>query len=152
MNVKLRKTHRYIWMVLGIGLPLLCLEAIEHIPENPLARIPMNICPVGITTCDVVASHETDYHAFEWSYDLIDSTTTLKLDLVRPLKSAFSLVYLSKKESPDNTSILLGSLNEMEHYEFSFPWGTASEMDNILVWDKLNNKQLFFKSINDLTP
>ncbi|PIQ50176.1 MAG: hypothetical protein COW03_01575 [Cytophagales bacterium CG12_big_fil_rev_8_21_14_0_65_40_12] len=152
MNVKLRQRHRYIWMVMGIALPLLCLEAIEHIPANPLARIPINICPVGIANCEVVSSHDIDYHAFEWSYDIIDETTTLKLDLVRPLKSAFSLVYLSKGESPDKNSILLGGLNEMKHYEFSFPWGTASKMDHILVWDKLNNKQLFFNSINDLKP
>ena len=38
MNVKLRKRHRYIWMVLGIALPLLCLEAIEAIPQNVIAR------------------------------------------------------------------------------------------------------------------
>jgi len=152
MNVKLRQRHRYIWMVMGIALPLLCLEAIEHIPANPLARIPINICPVGIANFEVVSSHDIDYHAFEWSYDIIDETTTLKLDLVRPLKSAFSLVYLSKGESPDKNSILLGGLNEMKHYEFSFPWGTASKMDHILVWDKLNNKQLFFNSINDLKP
>ena len=145
MNVKLRKRHRYIWMVMGIALPLLCLEAIENIPKNVIADIPRHSCTLDIGICGVT---EGDAKAS------ITSTadfrqSIIKVSVTEPLKSAFTLVYLSSSQEVNNQALLLGSIEGMRDYNFKIPFGKTHGTDPYLVIvDQLNNNTLFHQQFN----
>jgi hypothetical protein len=143
MNVKLRQRHRYIWMVMGMALPLLCLEAIEQIPANPLARIPINICPVGIVSCGFSEYDEVHFLAldvFKIEITEYDSTALVSIDFSVPLKSAFTIAYYSPNEQIDNQSIALGSIQGMGSYRFNLRNDWPSKDFNIIIKDVLKNK------------
>lgn len=140
MNVKLRKRHRYMWMVLGVALPLLCLEAIEVIPKNVIADIPRNYCPHGISTC-VLPVH-TMFQG-EDNLEIRFDKDRLKLNLKSPLKSAFTLVYLSEESKNVEGANLLGQLNEMGKYEVSINKKDFEEVKYLILYDQLNDHVIF---------
>ncbi len=139
MNVKLRKRHRYIWMVLGIALPLLCLEAIEHIPKNVIGDIPRYSCPAGIASCGEF-SHSDYYHSFETEIETKDSISNLIVTVKQPIVSAFTTLYIDKSEEITSQSLLIGLLNGMGKYEFQVPNEIINDSFTLFFHDKLNNK------------
>lgn len=151
MNIKLRKRHRYMWFVIGIGLPLLCLEAIEAIPDRPTADIPRTTCPIGVTSCGMTEydqDHFLEHDVFEMSTEAYDSSKVLKISFDRPLQSAFTLVYYSTKAEIDDSAVLLGSLAEMGSYEFPLMSDPRNAF-NVILYDKLNQRQLFTANFTD---
>ena len=129
-------------MVLGIALPLLCLQAIENIPKNVIAKVPRHSCPVGITDCGIVDDHNRHQHAFDYELESIDSIQYLKLSVVQPLKSAFTLVYQGNSEEIENAQ-LIGQVNQMGDYQFKLQQTIQNQVFSIFLYDKLNQKVLF---------
>ncbi len=140
MNVKLRKRHRYIWMVLGIALPLLCLEAIEAIPQNVIADIPRHACTLEIGVCGI---DDADYPIL---IEQNQNAGFLNLKIKAPLKSAFTLVYLSNSQVLDENATLLGAVHTMGDYSFDISAQTGNQGYLLLV-DKLNDKTLYHQLI-----
>lgn len=146
MNVKLRKRHRYIWMVMGIALPLLCLEAIENIPKNVIADIPRHSCTLGIGICGI---DEGDSKAS------ITSTAdfgqaSIKVSVNGPLKSAFTLVYLSSDQEINSQALLLGSIEGMGDYNFILPKDkTQGSNPYLVIVDQLNDNTLYHQQFNN---
>lgn len=131
-----------MWMIIGIGLPLLCLTAIENIPARPTANIPQHACPAGITNCG--ASDDPEHiHAEAFKIDITtqDSTSTVSVNVLQPLKSAYTLAYLGSPDEPKKNWRLLGSLEGMGAYEFVIKERLAGEV-NITFYDALNEQVL----------
>lgn len=141
MNVKLRKRHRYIWMVLGIALPLLCLEAIENIPKNVIADIPRYACPAGITSCGD-SSHSDYDHTFQVTTKTTDSITSLKIVVSQPIKSAFTTLYIDQTGEKTQNSILIGQISQMGDYEYQIPTNIVDGSFTLLFFDELNDTTL----------
>lgn len=142
MNIKLRKQHRYIWMVLGIALPLLCLEAIEAIPKNVIADIPRHSCTLDIGVCGI---DETDYPIV---IEQVQNNNRLNIQVKAPLKSAFTLAYLSSSQELDKNATLLGGIHTMGKYSFDI----EDQIGNyLLLVDKLNDKTLYHQLIKPST-
>lgn len=152
MNVKLRKRHRFMWFVIGIGLPLLCLEAIEGIQPRPMADIPRISCPLDITDCGITERHEISDHAIEMKIATRDGVGVIEINYTQPLVSAFTLAYLSDSEEVGTGSKLLGGLNEMGSYSFEMNDTDLNGMTHIIVYDKLNANSLYVQPINELKP
>ena len=136
-------------MVLGIGLPLLCLEAIEHIPENPTAGIPMNICPLGISTCaspDYDKAHFLAHDVFKIEATQLEDSVFINLSFNAPLKSAFTIVYYSKKEDIDRDAVALGSVQEMGKYKFDIKPEWLKNDFNLIIKDVLKNKIIYLET------
>ncbi|MBO3700283.1 hypothetical protein [Roseivirga sp. E12] len=144
MNVKLRKRHRYMWMVLGVALPLLCLEAIEAIPENTIADIPRHSCSLDIGICGI------DNAEYPIIIEQSKSANVLSLKIKAPLKSAFTLAYLSDTQELNENASLLGAIHTMGDYSFGLESQESSQRYLLLV-DKLNNKTLYHQLIENST-
>lgn len=138
MNIKLRKRHRYIWMVLGIALPLLCIEAIEAIPQNVIADIPRHFCSLDIGICGI------DDAEYPIVIEQVQSDNTLNVQVKAPLKSAFTLAYLSNSQELDENSTLLGAIHTMGDYSFDMEDQVGRYL---LLVDKLNDKTLYHQLI-----
>ena len=138
MNVKLRKRHRYIWMVMGIALPLLCLEAIEGIPENPLKNIPRHSCLLDIGVCGIDAE--------EFSLSIEESTQEerITIKVSAPLKSAFTIAYLSNEQTFDSSAKPLGAIHTMGSYVFDM---VGNQGQYLLLYDKLNDVTIYHQAL-----
>ena len=145
MNIQLRKRHRYMWMVIGIGLPLLCLTAIENIPTRPTtATILPNTSPLDITNCEPFEVAEgTNHGGFQATMTKSDSSMLIKVKFTEPLKSAFTVAYLGSPEQPKESWKLLGSLESVGDYDFTInkAGGSMSSVD-LTFYDALNEKVL----------
>ena len=109
-----------MWMIIGIGLPLLCLTAIENIPTRPTADIARHACPAAIANCGLSGDLEHIHlEAFEASFSQLDSTTIIKVNVVQPLKSAFTLAYLGTPDQAKEDWQLLGAIEGMGDYQFT---------------------------------
>ncbi|GEM_PF-914172 len=148
MNVKLRKRHRYMWFVIGIGLPLLCLEAIEGIAIRPTAEIPRLSCPADITDCGITERHDISDHAIQISVQAKDSLSEISISYTQPIVSAFTLAYLTASEEVDESARLIGNLNEMGSYRFEVPSKALQGMSHIIIYDKLNASTLYHQPLN----
>jgi len=133
-----------MWMVIGIALPLLCLTAIENIPTRPTANITRQACPGGITSCGLSDDPEVIHQeAFEASLMAADSATLVKVKVVQPLKSAFTLAYLGSPEQPKDDWQLLGSIDTMGDYEFTVNQVLDKELvHSITFYDALKEQVL----------
>lgn len=150
MNVKLRKRHRYMWFVIGVGLPLLCLEAIEGTQVRPMADIPRISCPADITDCGITQRHEISDHAITISMEAGDSTSLIKISYTQPIVSAFTLAYLTVSEEVDASAKLVGSLDQMGNYSFEVPNQSLKGMSHLIIYDKLNANTLYHQHLNEL--
>lgn len=150
MNVKLRKRHRYMWFVIGIGLPLLCLEAIEGIQIRPTAEIPRLSCPADITDCGITERHEISDHAINIKVDEYQDSSLISISFTQPLVSAFTVAYLTTSEEVDESAKLIGSLQEMANYTFEVPKESLNGMSHIIIYDKLNDNTLYHQHLNEL--
>lgn len=147
MNLQLRKRHRLMWMVIGIGLPLLCLTVIENIPIRPTANIARHSCPANMTNCGLTGDiKHIHLEAFEASIAAQDSTSTILVKVVQPLKSAYTLAYLGSPDQSKDDWRLLGSLEGMGDYEFQANERMTGEV-SITFYDVLNEEVL-----NSLNP
>ncbi len=144
MNVKLRKRHRYMWMVLGIALPLLCLEAIEAIPQNVIADIPRHSCTLDIGVCGI---DDADYPIV---IEQVQNNNTLSIKVKAPIKSAFTLAYISNSQELEDNATLLGAVHTMGDYNFDIE-GQISNGSYLLLVDKLNDKTLYHQLIKAST-
>lgn len=133
-------------MVLGIALPLLCLEAIENIPNNVIADIPRHSCTLGIGICGV-----TEGDAKVSITSTADfSQSTIKVSVNGPLKSAFTLVYLSSDQEVNAQAVLLGSIEGMGDYDFELPKDNTQGSDPYLVIvDRLNTNTLYHQQFKN---
>lgn len=144
MNIKLRKRHRYMWMVLGIALPLLCLEAIEAIPQNVIGDIPRHSCTLDIGICGI------DDAEYPIVIEQVQNNNTLSVQVKAPLKSAFTLAYLSSKQELDESATLLGAIHTMGDYSFKIE-NQINTGSYLLLVDKLNDKTLYHQLIKSVT-
>ena len=151
MNIRLRKRHRYMWMVLGIALPLLCLEAIEGIPRNVIADIPRHSCPAGISNC--ITDHEQykPDSVFTWHIFDNDSLVRINLQVKKPIKSAFTTVYLQHDDMGLNSQ-LVGQVNGMGEYSYDVARNDFEKARGIFIIDELKRIVFDSKSIEDLRP
>lgn len=136
-----------MWMVLGIALPLLCLEAIEGIPRNVIADVPRHSCLLELGVCGITES-DAD---FPIQIEQIKSKTEFTIQLKAPLKSAFTLVYLSKSQELDDSAFLLGSMHSMGQCQFDLP-ENSGEFSYLLITDKLNNQTLYHDEFISQAP
>lgn len=148
MNVQLRKRHRVMWLFLGIALPLLCLQAIESIPQRPIADIPIISCPANITDCGINERHEVSDHAITINLEEKDSVSLITVHFTQPLVSAFTLAYLSDTGQVNGQATLLGAINEMGAYSFELPAGKVGTDSHIVLYDKLNANTLYSQHLN----
>lgn len=143
VNVKLRKRHRSMWLIIGIALPLLCLQAIESIPQRPIAGIPITACPTTIGNCGAILDIEDQHlEAFDATLTENDSITTIKILVEQPLKSAFTLAYLGSPDQTKEKWRLLGSIEEMGTYTFEVNESFGNSVVGIIFYDVLNEQML----------
>ncbi len=144
MNIQLRKRHRYMWMIIGIGLPLLCLTAIENIPARPTtATIIPNTSPLDITNCEPFEVMEgTNHGGFQATMNMSDSSMLIKVKFTEPLKSAFTVAYLGSPEQPKESWKLLGSLEGVGDYDFTINKASGGKSVDLTFYDALNEKVL----------
>lgn len=143
LNIQLRKRHRLMWYVLGIGLPLLCLQAIENLPNDPLADINRHVCIAGLEVCGFSDSYEDPF---------IETETTeakLNLKLLAPLKSAFTTVYVSNEQKLSSSAQIIGQLNSMGNYEFDLP---NKNFEYLLLVDEIKGTTLFHSPLKSNQP
>ena len=153
MNVKLRKRHRMMWLVLGIGLPLLCLQAIESIPQRNIAQIPIISCPADITDCGVAERYEIFEQVMDIKVLPGDNFNWVQIDFDQPLVSAFTVAYLdTNADGPSEEAVLLGGLNGMGSYSFKVPANLLNSNQQLLIVDKLKARTLFVQDLNTLQP
>ncbi|GAB5527717.1 MAG: hypothetical protein Roseis2KO_55890 [Roseivirga sp.] len=150
MNVKLRKRHRYMWFVIGIGLPLLCLEAIEGIQIRPTADIPRISCPADITDCGITERHEISDHAIDMNLASRNGISIIDINYSQPLVSAFTIAYLSNSEQISENSKLIGSLDKMGEYSFELDTEDLDGMTHVIIYDKLKANTLYVQPLNAL--
>lgn len=129
-----------MWMVLGIALPLLCLEAIEAIPQNVITDIPRHSCTLDIGVCGI---DNVDYPIV---IEQNQTTNILHLKIKTPLKSAFTLAYISKSQELNEAAVLLGTINSMGEYSFDIDTPLEGQAYLLLV-DKLKEKTLYHQLI-----
>ncbi len=134
-----------MWWTVLIVVGFAISAAMKSIPTNPIEDVPMTYCPVGMTTC--TSSHEefNPDDVLVWHLEKLDSTYLLKVDLLKPLKSAFATVYLT-----GSSPLLIGQINEMRSYEFSIPNTVFLQSDNVQVQDELTKNIFDTKALKDL--
>lgn len=140
MNVQLRKRHQKIWMALLLGVGTLMIIGLTNIPTNPIADIPINYCPEGISSC-TLGVHNKVYsgEGVQFMFD----ASKLTLDLKVPLVSAFTLVYASNGTEKTDQSKLIGQVSEMRLYEFDVDPKLIQGLDHILLYDGLNQHTIY---------
>ncbi len=150
MNIQLRKRHKRIWLGLFIPFALILVLGMNAIPKNSIEDIPINYCPLGITNC--LATHDDEKALFEFHYENQDSVAKVVVAFENPLKSAFTLVYLSEEENPTDQSILLGEINEMDIYPFFIPWSRIPGKGYLVIYDQLKKRVLHSEPLNSIRP
>ena len=153
MNVKLRKRHRMMWLVLGIGLPLLCLQAIESIPQRNIAQIPIISCPADITDCGVAERYEIFEQVMDIKVLKGPNYDHINISFDQPLVSAFTVAYLGNNaDGPSEDAVLLGGINGMGQYSFGVMPDVLKSNQYLLIVDKLKARTLFVQDLNALQP
>ncbi len=129
MTSGLRKTHRFIWITLGLLVS--SLIALSTIATKKPLEIDKDF--------SVVSKHKTQRAVFEDAYFVINlneknELNNLEIILKKPLKSASSLVY----GYSNNSKNLLGSIDTKGRYTFTIDKFTTS----IAIYDEIKKTNI----------
>ena len=112
MNSGLRKTHKIMWMVLGLLGAVLIVLSINSVKES-----------IGIDKDASITTTQQDAHIIEdnadWHISIQELSGKNKLQIVvkKPLKSASTSVYTTQGEQERGT--FLGSIDNKGLYTFT---------------------------------
>ncbi len=120
MITSLRKTHKILWMLLAIVMPLLIVLSIGSIKK------------VLLTDSDVIVNSTSgntllENQQFTISIHKTNNTLILHVVLKKPLKNASSLVYSTPND------ILIGTITKKGIYDFELPSGS----NGIRIYDEI---------------
>ncbi|WP_298309786.1 hypothetical protein [uncultured Aquimarina sp.] len=130
MTSGLRKTHKMIWLLLIIAIPILLVLSVNSIKE-PL-----------LTDSDISTSETTGQHTVLENENFLISikeqatSNALQIILKKPLKSASSIVYGVTQNNEDGA--YLGVLDKKGIYTFDVDKSTKS----IRVYDEIKKNNI----------
>ncbi|MDH7447762.1 hypothetical protein [Aquimarina sp. 2201CG14-23] len=130
MTSGLRKTHKIIWLLLIIVIPILLVLSVNSIKESLLID--------GDVTVSETSGQRTvlDDESFLIGIKELETSNTLQLILKKPLKSASSLVY---GVTPSNTDgKYLGTLDKKGVYTFKID----KSIKSIRVYDEIKKNNI----------
>ena len=128
MNAGQRKAHKIIWILLVLGLPVFMYLSINHRSSNALELHCSNKERPSVALPDSAAKN-----------DLIKVTYgegQLNVQLLRPIKSAATLIYTLDKDG--RSQQLLGQISDARTYVFSI----QEEITGILLFDPVKKSEI----------
>lgn len=140
MITKLRKTHRKIWFVIAIALPILFIAAYISIPEYQLQEERLTNNTIEETSITTKVSVNA-----ELMQDELDNYT-VKLSVYNYLPSAAANIYLTNIELNDyvKNSHLIGTVNGTGEYSFAIKPEILEPHHNFIVmYDPIKEKELY---------
>lgn len=125
-----RKAHKYIWLLITIGIPILIVFSIKDL--DVFSSKNMSTTEIKAAKKDVIKIVENDL--IKASLIKKDSTNSIEVILKSTLKNASSLVYeLYENKERGN---LIGQLTTVGIYNFE----TKESLSGIVVYDALKEK------------
>jgi hypothetical protein len=122
-----RKAHKYIWLLIAIGIPILILFSIKDL--DVFSSNNMSSSEIKATKSNVIKVAENDL--IKVSLIKIDSTNSIEVILKSTLKNASSLVYELQKNNKKGK--LIGQLTTVGIYNFQI----KQALKGIVVYDAL---------------
>jgi hypothetical protein len=122
-----RKAHKYIWLLIAIGIPILILFSIKDL--DVFSSNNMSSSEIKATKSNVIKVAENDL--IKVSLIKIDSTNSIEVILKSTLKNASSLVYELQKNNKKGK--LIGQLTTVGIYNFQI----KQSLKGIVVYDAL---------------
>ena len=130
MTSGLRKAHKYIWLLIVIGIPILIVFSIMFLDVFSSKNI--SSLEIKATKSNVIKVAENDL--IKASLIKMDSTNSIEVILKSPLKNPSSLVYGLIKN--DEKGVLIGQLTTVGIYNFEL----KKPIKGIVVYDGLKEK------------
>ena len=127
MTSGLRKAHKYIWLLIVIGIPILIVFSIKDL--NIFSSKNFSSLEIKATKSNVIKVAENDL--IKASLIKMDSTNSIEVILKSPLKNPSSLVYELIKN--DEKGVLIGQLTTVGIYNFQI----KQSLKGIVVYDAL---------------
>lgn len=125
MTTPLRKTHKVLWILLAIIMPILIVFSIGSIKNVLLTD---NDVIVNSTSGETLLENQQ----FTVSVHKTNRIQTLHIVLKTPLKNASSLVYSTPKD------VLIGTLTKKGIYAFELPLGS----NGIRIYDEIKETDI----------
>jgi len=122
-----RKAHKYIWLLIAIGIPVLIVFSIKDLDVFSSKNVSSS--KIEATKSNVIKVAENDL--IKASLIKIDSITSIEVILKSPLKNASSLVYELNKNNKKGK--LIGQLSTVGIYNFE----VKQHLKGIIIYDTL---------------
>ena len=129
MTSALLKTHKFIWIVLVLIIPVILFFAIKDLSFFSSEE---NNIEFSVSDDEMIGSSENE---FIKAVVLKDTSQIIRLNLIlkSPLKNPTSVVYALNEN--DEKGVLIGQLTTTGNYSFTL----ASPLKGILVYDTLKD-------------
>lgn len=128
MTRGLRIAHRYIWLMLLIGIPVLIVLAIKGIEEPIFIDADVNISP---KISKIIA---LDDDLFFIGIDKRDSINSLEIIIKKPLKNSSATVY----GNHDNDKTYIGKIDKKGMYKFE----VSNRFESITIYDGIKKVEI----------
>jgi len=130
MTSGLRKAHKFIWLLIIIGIPTLILFSIKDLELFSSKNI--SLSEIEATKSNVIKVAENDL--VKASLIKKDSSITIEVILKSTLKNPSSLVYELNKN--DGKGKIIGQVTTVGIYSFK----TQDSLNGIVIYDALKEK------------
>jgi len=127
MTSGLRKAHKYIWLLIAIGIPVFIVFSIKDL--DVFSSKSISLSEIEATKSNVIKVIENDL--IKASLIKEDSTNYIEVILKSTLKNPSSLVY--KLDQNDEKGELIGQLTTIGVYKFEL----EQSLKGIVVYDAL---------------
>ena len=128
MTRGLRITHRYIWLMLLISVPVLIVFAIKGIEEPIFIDADVNISP---KISKIIA---LDDDRFFIGIDKRDSINSLEIIIKKPLKNSSATVY----GNYDKDKTYIGKIDKKGMYKFEL----SNRFESITIYDGIKKVEI----------
>ena len=130
MTSGLRKAHKYIWLLIAIGIPILIVFSIKDL--DIFSTKNLSLSEIEATKSNIIKVAENDL--IKVSLIKKDSTNSIEVILKSTLKSPSSLVYELLKNN--EKGVLIGQLTTVGIYYFD----AKESLKGIVIYDTLKEK------------
>ncbi len=125
-----RKAHKYIWLLIAIGIPILIVFSIKNL--DVFSSKKFSLSEIEATKSNIIKVAENDL--IKVSLIKKDSTNSIEVILKSTLKNPSSLVY--ELIENNEKSVLIGQLTNVGIYYFD----AKESLKGIVIYDALKEK------------
>ncbi|MBL7791986.1 MAG: hypothetical protein JNK77_06675 [Saprospiraceae bacterium] len=148
MTPSLRKYHRLVWRLLSAAIPVVFIAAVVALPQIVKVRQPLSYQAAALPKVWKTASN--DSFIARWRNGGPDGEQQLEVEVIKPLVTPATLVYLSEKPgSLPEQGTLVGKLIMTGMHRFRLGKASTDHAYTLLFFDPIKSKVIDTLSLSE---